>query len=173
MFKGEFGVSPAQSEALVAADGWFSLLGLGFGVLATIVIWLVLRRHRGPLGLLAVGVGTLGAAVVAWRIGRQIGLDAYRHALAAAPVDTILNRPPDLRAGRFEWLYGFVPTLQGNLLLPAFGAIVMYTLLSGWSRWPSLRPEPEPSFSWGSAAPPAPPAAPAPPGPGAAAPPRD
>jgi hypothetical protein len=79
-----------------------------------------------------------------------------------------------------------LPLPYGNLLLPAFGAAVTYTLLAGWSRWPSLRPEPEPDLSWVHAAPagagpqvssgpadsPAPTAAPEPPAPGAAGSPR-
>lgn len=183
-----------QPEEFIAADGWFSLLGLGFGVLAAIVFWLVLRRQRGPLSLLLLAVGGIGAAVVAWQVGRRIGLDEYQRLLTTAPLGEQFNKPPDLRAGAFEWLYGWLPTVQGNLLLPAFGAVVTYTLLAGWSRWPDLRPEPELEFppgsgpqpepwpgptptpgsiSWGSSVPPAPAGAPAPPEPGAAEPPRD
>ncbi|MGW0432631.1 DUF2567 domain-containing protein [Micromonospora sp. NPDC003197] len=186
-----------QPEEFIAADGWFSLLGLGFGVLAAIAFWLVLRRYRGPLNLLLLVVGGIGAAVVAWQVGRRIGLDEYQRLLATAQIGEQFNKPPDLRAGTFEWLYGWVPTLQGDLLLPAFGAVVTYTLLAGWSRWPDLRPEPEPlpgpypgpqpgsgpypgfgpqgqpqPLSWGSSVPPAPAEAPAPPEPGAAEPPR-
>ncbi|BCJ61187.1 hypothetical protein Jiend_46090 [Micromonospora endophytica] len=36
-----------QPEQPVAADGWFSLLGLGFGVLAALAVWFVLSRRRG------------------------------------------------------------------------------------------------------------------------------
>ncbi|GAB2950947.1 hypothetical protein GCM10027280_44290 [Micromonospora polyrhachis] len=172
-----------QPEEFIAADGWFSLLGFGFGVLAAIVFWLVLRRQRGPLSLLLLAVGGIGAAVVAWQVGRRIGLDEYQRLLATAPLGEQFNKPPDLRAGAFEWLYGWLPTVQGNLLLPAFGAVVTYTLLAGWSRWPDLRPELEPGpqpepgpgpqpISWGSSVPPAPAGAPAPPEPGAAEPPR-
>jgi hypothetical protein len=163
-----------QPEQFIAADGWFSLLGLGFGVLVAVAAWVILRRYRGPVALVVVVIGALGAAVLAWRLGRVIGLDEYRHLLASAPPGEDFNKPPDLRAGRFEWLYGVVPTLQGDLLVPAFGAAVSYTLLAGWSRHPTLQPEPEPAaLSWGSPAPQTPPAAPAPPAPGAAEPPHD
>ncbi|MFI7574217.1 DUF2567 domain-containing protein [Micromonospora sp. NPDC049497] len=158
-----------QPEQPMAADGWFSLLGLGFGVLAALGLWFALRRVRGPVGLLAAVVGSFGAAVVAWQAGRRVGLDTYERLLATAPDGQAFGKPADLRAGGVDLVFGLIPVPHGNLLLPAFGAAVAYTLLAGWSRWPSLRPEAEP-VSWGSAATPAPPAAPEPPAPGAAGP---
>jgi hypothetical protein len=171
-------LTESQPEQFVAADGWFTVLGLAFGVLVAVLAWMLLRRYRGPVGLLAVVVGAVGAAPIAWGLGRQIGLAEFRRLLRSAPVGEVLSRPPDLRAGRFEWVHGVIPTIQGDLLLPAFGAAVAYTLLAGWSRYASLNAEPEgPAtsgpggavpLSWDSPAPPAPPAAPAPPAPGAA-----
>ncbi|WFE67661.1 DUF2567 domain-containing protein [Micromonospora sp. WMMD714] len=178
-----------QPEQPIAADGWFSLLGLGFGVLAAIAVWTLLRRRRGPVDLAALTVGALGAALVAWQLGRRIGLDGYQRLLATAPAGTPFDKPADLRAGGIERIFGVLPVPYGNLLLPAFAAAVTYTLLAGWSRWPALRPEPEPALrpepapdaaagwpaagaadgvSWGPAGTPAPTAAPEPPAPGAA-----
>ncbi|KWV34195.1 DUF2567 domain-containing protein [Micromonospora rifamycinica] len=170
-----------QPEQPIAADGWFSLLGLGFGVLAAIAVWTLLRRRRGPVDLAALTVGALGAALVAWQLGRRIGLDGYQRLLATAPAGTPFDKPADLRAGGIERIFGVLPVPYGNLLLPAFAAAVTYTLLAGWSRWPALRPEPEPDaaagwpaagaaggVSWGPAGTPAPTAAPEPPAPGAA-----
>lgn len=133
-----------QPEEFVAADGWFTLLGLGFGILAAIAVWALLRRHRGPVLLLGLAVGTVGAALVAWWVG-TLAHDDFERLAASAPVGTPLSQPAELRAGGFEWLWGVIPTLQGDVLLPAFGAVVMYTLLAGWSRYPSLVPEPEPA----------------------------
>ncbi|MEU2610839.1 DUF2567 domain-containing protein [Micromonospora sp. NPDC007271] len=132
-----------QPEQPIAADGWFSVLGLGFGVLAAIALWFLLRRRRGPVGLLAGGLGGLGAAVVAWQLGRRVGLDTYHRLLATAPDGTAFTKPADLRAGGVDWYLHVLPVPYGNLLLPAFGVAVTYTLLAGWSRWPSLRPEPD------------------------------
>ncbi|MGC5330927.1 DUF2567 domain-containing protein [Micromonospora sp. DT62] len=164
-----------QPEQPIAADGWFSLLGLGFGVLAALALWFLLRRVRGPVGLFAAVLGAFGAALVAWQVGRRTGLAGYERLLENAPVGRAFEKPADLRAGGIEWLFGVLPVPHGNLLLSAFGAAVTYTLLAGWSRWPSLRPEREPGvpgLSWGSAETPAPSAAPEPPAPGAAAPPH-
>ncbi|MEW2591662.1 DUF2567 domain-containing protein [Micromonospora aurantiaca] len=136
-----------QPEQPIAADGWFSLLTLGFGVLAAIALWVLLRRRRGPAGLVAVTLGGLGAAVVAWQVGRRIGLSTFQRLVETAPPGTAFTKPVDLRAGGVDW-YGPLPVPHGNLLLAAFGAAVTYTLLAGWSRWPSLRPEPEPDAAW-------------------------
>ncbi|WP_425561536.1 DUF2567 domain-containing protein, partial [Micromonospora olivasterospora] len=137
-----------QPEQPIAADGWFSLLGLGFGVLAALGLWLVLRRRRGPVGMVAGVVGGLGAALVAWQLGRRVGLSTYEHLLATAPDGQAFTKPADLRGGGVELLFGVLPVPYGNVLLAAFGAAVTYTLLAGWSRWPSLRPEPEPDAVW-------------------------
>ncbi|GAB3186233.1 uncharacterized protein DUF2567 [Micromonospora palomenae] len=162
-----------QPEQPIAADGWFSLLGLGFGLLAAVGLWVVLRRRRGPAVLTGAAFGALGAALVAWQVGRRVGLSGYQRLLENAPDGTAFTKPADLRAGGIEWLFGFLPVPFGDVLLPAFAAAVTYTLLAGWSRWPSLRPEPEPGgLSWGPGATPAPTAAPEPPAPGAAEPPR-
>ncbi|TDC69275.1 DUF2567 domain-containing protein, partial [Micromonospora sp. KC606] len=132
-----------QPEQPIAADGWFSLLGFGFGVLVAIGLWVVLRRRRGPAVLGVTALGALGAALVAWQLGRRIGLAGYERLLAGAPDGTAFSKPADLRAGGIEWVFGVLPVPFGNVLLPAFAAAVTYTLLAGWSRWPSLRPEPE------------------------------
>ena len=130
-----------QPEEFIAADGWFSLLILVFGILAALGVWWARPRWRGPLGLLVVVAGTLGAALVAWGLGRQVGLDGYRDRLANAPVGQHLGKPADLRAGGFEWLFDVIPTVQGVVLLGAFGATITYTLLAGWSNHPDLVPE--------------------------------
>ncbi|MEU8171016.1 DUF2567 domain-containing protein [Micromonospora sp. NPDC049004] len=162
-----------QPEQPIAADGWFSLLGLAFGVLAALAVWFLLRRQRGPVGLLGVLLGTLAAAPVAWQVGRRVGLATFDRLLDSAPAGQAFTKPADLRAGGIDWLFGALPVPHGNLLLPAFGAAVTYTLLAGWSRWPGLRPEPDPAaLSWASVGTPAPTAAPEPPAPGAAEPPR-
>ncbi|MEV2241345.1 DUF2567 domain-containing protein [Micromonospora sp. NPDC049891] len=145
----------AQPEQPIAADGWFSLLGLVFGVLAALAVWFLLRRYRGPVGLVVAAAGGLAAALVAWQLGRRVGLSGYQRLLETAPDGTRFSKPADLRAGGIELFLGVLPVPYGNVLLPAFAAAVTYTLLAGWSRWPSLRPEPEPDLAWLAAQPPA------------------
>lgn len=129
-----------QPEEFIASDGWFSFLALAFGVLVALALWWARPRWRGPGGLLVAVLGALGAGLVAWGLGRRVGLAGYREELATAPVGQTLAKPPDLRAGGFEWLFHYIPTVQGDVLLGAFGAVVVYTLLAGWSNHPDLVP---------------------------------
>ncbi|ASW56008.1 hypothetical protein CIK06_20265 [Plantactinospora sp. KBS50] len=133
-----------EPEEFIAADGWFTLLGLGFGIILAVLAWTLLRRLRGPVTLLALALGGIGAAVLAWRLGRSIGLAGFRRLVESAPTGQTFSKPPDLRAGGVDWWAGVLPVPHGDLLAPALAAVITYTLLSGWSRWPSLQPEPEP-----------------------------
>ncbi|WP_212825784.1 DUF2567 domain-containing protein [Catellatospora sp. TT07R-123] len=132
-----------EPEQLAAADGWFVLLGFGFGLLAALLAWVLLPRRRGPWQLAGVVVGCLIAGWAAWWLGHSIGLAHYQDLLAHAPVDTMINKPVDLRAVKhldvFPWAIG------GSLLVPALGAVIMYAMLAAWSRWPSLRRNEEPT----------------------------
>jgi hypothetical protein len=168
-------VNDPSPEEYVASDGWFTLLGFGFGLVAAVVAWLVLRRTRGPALLLGVVFGTLGAALIAWQGGRRLGLSAYEHWRETAVSGGTYAAPPDLHA-------------HGALLVPAFGAAIVLTLLAGWSNDPDLDlPGAKPGYGHDIDVAPAdlgqpvssdlpgepdPTAAPAPPGPGPAGPPR-
>jgi hypothetical protein len=143
LVKVEGGVAPVDPapEQMVAGDGWFSILGVLFGVVAALAAWWLARRHRGPVVLGAMALGAVVAGVFAAWLGQKIGLAGYQEAVAAAAPGTAVNHPPDLRiAETGQWL-GFVPKATGVQLVAAFAAAVTYTLLAGWSRYPALRPE--------------------------------
>jgi len=165
-------INEQSPEEFIAADGWFTLLGFGFGLIVAVVAWLVLRRLRGPWLLVAVTLGTSAAAVVAWQVGRLIGLGAYQDWQRTSVLRDTYQAPPDVHA-------------YAVLLVPAFAAAIVLTLAAGWSNDPNLdepgaKPgyrqpppageEPPVSSDWPDE--PDPTAAPAPPGPGPAAPPR-
>lgn len=155
-----------QPEQFIAADGWFVLLGLGFGVLSAVAVWLILRRLRGPAGMAVVIVGTVGASLLAAWLGTEISLAEYHRMRDTVAVGEAFSMPPRLRS--VDWFSG-LPVLRGAVLVPALGAAVVYTLLAGWSPYPGLRPESTPPSS-GWASPQNPPAPPAPPAAGAAGP---
>jgi hypothetical protein len=127
-------VNDPSPEEYIAADGWFTLIGFGFGLLAAVIIWLVLRRDRGPALLLGVAFGGLASSAVAWGIGRLIGLGAWNDwQKSSGPGDTY-NAPPNLHA-------------HGALLVTAFAAVIVTTLLAGWSNDADLeRPGAKPGY---------------------------
>lgn len=127
----------AEPEEFIASDGWFVLLGVVFGVAAAAGVWRFARRARGPVVLAALAVGSVGAGLLAAWLGQRIGLADYRHALAAAPSGARLSHPPHLSVDDLPRPFG-VPLVAG------LAAVVTYTLLAGWSRQPTLRPDAEP-----------------------------
>jgi len=162
-------VDDPSPEQYIAADGWYTLLGLGFGVLVAVLAWLVLRRDRGPFLLLGVVVGTLGAGYLVgpW-VGEMIGKSGFEHWRETAVRGATYLAPPEVHS-------------TGPKLVAAFAAAIVLTLLAGWSNDPDLDlPGAKPGyghdlggeFSSGSPAGPDPTAAPAPPAPWPADPPR-
>lgn len=134
-----------QPEQLAAQDGWFAILGFGFGILAAVAAWVLVRRYRGPLQLVALLLGALGAGYLAFRVGIQIDQDQYRQTVASAPLGAMIERPIELSSGSTKACLRArcLSTPGGPILVPAFGAMIAYAVLAGWSRWPSLRREEE------------------------------
>jgi len=169
-------VNDPSPEEYIAADGWFTIIAFVFGLVTAIVVWLVLRRDRGPALLLGVAFGGLAATATMWGIGRLVGLGAWNDWQQRSAAGDTYDRPPDLHA-------------HGALLVAAFAAVIVTTLLAGWSNDPDLdrpgakpgyghdldgepsAPQPEP-LSSGSPDAPDPTTAPAPPAPWRADPPR-
>ncbi|GAA1628206.1 hypothetical protein [Actinoplanes couchii] len=128
VFAGRAGtlVTDPSPEQYIAADGWFTLLGLGFGLIVTIGTWLVLRRDRGPFLLLGVVAGTLlSGRWVAPLVGEYLGRDAYDQWRATAVQGATYLAPPEVQS-------------LGPKLVPAFVAAIVLTLLAGWSNDPDL-----------------------------------
>jgi hypothetical protein len=119
-------VNDPSPEEYIAADGWYTMLGLGFGLVVAIVAWLVLRKDRGPFLLLGVVLGTLGAGYLVgpW-IGGLIGKSSYHHWQATAVQGATYMAPPQVHS-------------VGPRLVPAFAAAIVLTLLAGWSNDPDL-----------------------------------
>jgi hypothetical protein len=113
------------SEGYFADDGWFALFGGAAGVLVGLACWILVPRHRGPLVMIGMVAGCLLGAVVAWQVGRHIGLAAFRNLLEHAPVGRTFHRPARLAA-------------LGVLGVQGFAAVFTYTLLAGWSQADTL-----------------------------------
>ncbi|WOX24910.1 DUF2567 domain-containing protein [Streptomyces solicathayae] len=73
----------SEGEAAIGADGTFALLGLGFGALAGLLVFLW-RRHGGVGLVLGLAAGGLAGSAVAWGVGSFLGPtdDVVAHARA-------------------------------------------------------------------------------------------
>jgi hypothetical protein len=115
------------AESLIAADGWFALIGAGLGLATGALAWTV-RPARGVLLLLALVVGSFGGAVVAWRFGVWLG----RHptpkeaGVIFSHVGATLRQPLGLRA-------------KAALFFQPFGAVLAAVLAAGFTRAADLR----------------------------------
>jgi hypothetical protein len=112
----------AEQEQFFATDGWFTLLTLLVGMLATVLAWRV-KALRGPVGMVAVAVGGLAGAVVTWRLGLL---------LAPAPTAAQLQE-----VGRVVY-----PALRlratAALMVEPLVAVGVYLLLVGFASRPDL-----------------------------------
>jgi uncharacterized protein DUF2567 len=127
-----------EPEQFVAGDGWYVLLGLGYGVLVAVLAWALLRRYRGPVLLAGLTLGAVVAGVLTAWLGHRIGLDEYRRLLSHAAVGQRFNRPVDARTKSVGLWFGFLPRVQGVVLVPAIIAAAVYTLLAGFHPAPDL-----------------------------------
>jgi hypothetical protein len=100
-----------SAELLVADDGVFTLVLAGLGLLAGVVAWR-LRRRRGVAVLLALALGTLLAAVLAWQLGELLGPPPTQEQLAdvgaAVTTGLRLNSLAALAVGPFVAVLAYV-----------------------------------------------------------------
>jgi hypothetical protein len=119
-----------EPEGYVADDGWFALISACAGLVLAILVWRLVRRHRGPAMVLALAGGSILAALLAEWLGHRVGLGSYLRQLEEAEVGTRVFRQPELR-------------MNGLLLVQAFVAIALYTLIAAFHYDPSLCSAPD------------------------------
>lgn len=128
-----------EQEQMVADEGWYVFLTIGLGVLAAVLVWSLLRRYRGIAMLLALALGGVGAGVLTWWFGHNIGLSHFRYLTRHAPNGATFGLPVNLRVKQVGMWHGVLPYARGDVLLLAVAATVVYLLLAGFSPHPSLR----------------------------------
>ena len=75
----------SETNAFIAADGWYCLICVLGGVITGLLgHWLAVRRH-GPVAMAAVLIGALAAGLITLWIGEQSGLSTFHHLLATLP----------------------------------------------------------------------------------------
>jgi hypothetical protein len=124
----------AEPEGYIGAEGWYVLIAFVVGLLTAVAIWLVVRSRRGPAVLAGLALGSVVAGVLMAWLGHRIGLANYERLLHTASVGTRFERPVDLRTKLVS------PTrVQGAVLVQAIAAVAMYSLMTAFSNYPSLR----------------------------------
>jgi hypothetical protein len=130
---------PAPEQA-VAADGWFMILGGVAGVIVAVLAWVLVRRHRGVGVLIALTIGSLGAAYIAWLVGSAIGQAEFEQ-FAGVAVGTPVQAPLRLRVTGLHEDTWWRPLLTGVAAAQPLVAVVTYTTLAAFSARPGLRPD--------------------------------
>lgn len=117
---------PDGGDEFFAGEGAFALIAIAVGLLSGIAGWALGRRWRGPILLAGLAVGGFAGALVAWQVGKHVGLSAYQDLLKSTDVGREFNRPVEVRS-------------KGMLLLQPLAAVVVYVWLACWKVQPDLR----------------------------------
>jgi hypothetical protein len=91
--RGSAEVVNPETNAFIAADGWFVLLTAVGGVISGLLGYaLAVRRHGAP-AMAAILVGGLAAALIAKWVGQQWGTAGFNHSLSAGRAGLLLHAP--------------------------------------------------------------------------------
>ncbi|WP_189175798.1 DUF2567 domain-containing protein [Streptomyces lasiicapitis] len=107
-----------EGEQAIGVDGTFTLLGLAFGFVSALVVFLVRRRGGIPL-VVGLAAGSLLGAVLAWKVGVWVGpeTDVAAHAKSVG-AGIVFDAPMELKA-------------KGVLLAWPVAAMVVHLVLTG------------------------------------------
>ncbi|MEV2196069.1 AAA family ATPase [Streptomyces phaeochromogenes] len=102
-----------EGEQVIAVDGTFSLLAVGFGLVTAVVVFLLRRRGGIPL-IVALTVGGILASLLAWRVGIWLG-----------PTQDVLAHGKEVGRGvTFDAPYGL--SAKGALLAWSVSALLVH-----------------------------------------------
>jgi hypothetical protein len=113
---GEAQLVNAESNAFIAADGWFCLIVAAGGLITGILGYRLLVRRAGWPATAGLVLGAVAAALIAMWVGENIGLGTYNHLLASSPDGTFFNASLALGA---KSSLAFWPLLTSAVILLA------------------------------------------------------
>ncbi|AUH45186.1 hypothetical protein [Streptomyces sp. CMB-StM0423] len=134
---GDAWLKESESEDAISIDGTFALLGLAFGAVTALAVFLWRRRGGLPL-VLGLALGSLIGAVVAWRFGIWLGPPGNVAQRASEMSDgSHLEAPLELKA-------------KGALLAWPGAAMAVHLVLTGLfgPRDPEPQAPPPPTGGW-------------------------
>jgi hypothetical protein len=91
--RGSANVVNPETNAFIAADGWFTLLTAVGGVISGLLGYALAVRRHGPLAMTGVLLGALAATLIAMWIGQHSGSAAFNHGLSIDRPGTLLRVP--------------------------------------------------------------------------------
>ena len=123
------GIQADETESFVAGDGRFALLTGLVGLVAGVAAW-YLRRQRGSLVALALGVGGLGGSLIADGIGHLVRGDGSTYPCGTETGKCVEHLPLQVQ-------------MHGLLFLQAAVAVLVYSLFVAFAVDDDLgRPDP-------------------------------
>jgi hypothetical protein len=127
-----------EGNQSAAQESWYVLISIGAGVILAILVWVLLRRFRGPLMMVALALGGLASGWIMWRFGRSIGRAHARDVARSAADGATIKIPVDIRIQRNGLWHGFLPYVAGSLVYLAIAAIAVYAIIAGFTSYPDL-----------------------------------
>ncbi len=91
--RGSADVVNPETNAFIAADGWFALLTVIGGIVSGVLGYALAVRRHGAAAMAAVLAGSVAAPLLARWVGQQSGTAAFNSALAAGRVGMLLHAP--------------------------------------------------------------------------------
>ncbi|GLW63182.1 hypothetical protein Arub01_14260 [Actinomadura rubrobrunea] len=98
VFRGQVLPADPEGQGPIAVDGTFALVGAAAGLICGLLAYLAGGRGNDIPLLFGLALGGLAAALLAWRVGHQVGLAEYERALRGAPDGRTVTGVADLRA---------------------------------------------------------------------------
>jgi hypothetical protein len=98
VFDGKPILADPETQALISADGRYAVLTALAGVVCGAVVYLAAGRGTDVALAAGLALGGIGAALLAWGVGRQIGLSAFQHAVRGAKDGAFVMGPASLHA---------------------------------------------------------------------------
>jgi hypothetical protein len=87
-----------ETQALISTDGRYAILTALAGLVCGAAAYLAAGRGTDIAMAAGLALGGIGAALLAWRVGHQIGLSAFEHAVRGARDGTFVTGPASLHA---------------------------------------------------------------------------
>jgi hypothetical protein len=91
--RGSANVVNPETNAFIAADGWFMLLTAAGGIISGLLGYALAVRRHGALAMTGVLAGGLAATLIAMWIGQRSGAAAFNRSLAIDRPGTLLRVP--------------------------------------------------------------------------------